>query len=144
MAAGKHGSPEVTITLDDAPGGTGRVITNFVMDLGAAEIDVETIGSDAFGDSWREFTPTGMRSSPAIPVKGFWDDTATTGPHTVFLPVAGDASPQATGRTLVIVFGNSKTFTVETRLTKYRVIGKNGTLTEFEAELQPTGEAVWT
>ncbi len=144
MAAGKHGSSEVTVTYDDAPGGTGRDITQFVMDLGGVEIDVETQSSDSFGDSWREFTPNGMRAIPVIPVKGLWDDTATTGPHTVLNPVAGDASPQASTRTLVIVFGNSKTFTVETRLTKYRVIAKNGALTEFEAEIQPTGSGAWS
>lgn len=144
MAAGPHGSSEVTITYDDGPGGSGQIITNFVMELGGAEIEVELQSSEAFGDSWREHTPTGMRNCPMIPVKGQWNDTATTGPHTVLRPVDGDASPQASTRTLVIVFGNSKTFTVETRLAKYRVLAKNGNLTDFEAEIQPTGAAVWS
>ena len=38
--AGKYGSSSVTITYDDAPGGTGRAITNFVMELGGAKIVV--------------------------------------------------------------------------------------------------------
>jgi hypothetical protein len=142
--AGKYGSADVTVTYDDAPGGTGRAITNFVMELGGAKIVVATQTSHAFGDAWEEHTPTGMRSSPAIPVSGQFDTTATTGPHVVLRPGDGDASPQALTRTLVIVFGDGKTFTVETRLVDYEVKGNNGQLTTFTATLQPTGAAVWS
>jgi hypothetical protein len=142
--AGKYGSPSVTITYDDAPGGTGRAVTNFVMNLGGAKIVVETQSSEAFGDSWKEFSPTGMRSCPDIPVSGLWDTTATTGPHVVFAPAAGDAAPDAATRTLVLVFGDSKTFTVETRLVEYEVVAKNNGLTEFSAVLRPTAAAAWS
>jgi hypothetical protein len=144
MAAGKHGASEITVTYDSAPGGTGQAVHNFIMELGGAEIVVHTTTSHAFGDAWNEHTPTGQRSSPPISVSGHWDDTATSGPHIVFNPVAGDADPNASTRTLVIVFGNARTFTVETRLIRYRVIGQNGDLTKFEAEIQPTGAAVWS
>lgn len=142
--AGKYGSSSVTITYDDAPGGSGQVVTGFVMTLGGAKIVVETESSETFGDAWREFLPTGMRSSPDIPVSGHWDTTATTGPHVVFNPVANDADPNQGSRTLVIVFGDSKTFTVETRLAEYEVAGTVGSLTKFNAVIRPTGAAVWS
>lgn len=142
--AGKYGSADVTITYDDAPGGTGRAITNFVMNLGGVKIVVDLQSSEAFGDAWKEFVPTGVRSVPPIPVSGLWDTTGTTGPHVVLNPVDGDASPNASTRTLVIVFGDSKTFTVETRLADYEVTPSNGKLTEFKATIQPTGSGVWS
>lgn len=143
MSTGKQGSAQVTVTYDDASG-TPRAITNFVMNLGGAEIDVEQQSSEAFGDAWKEFSPTGMRSVPAIPVGGLFDTTATTGPHVVMAPQDADADPNGSTRTLVIVFGDSKTFTVETRLNKYMVQAKNGALTEYTATVQPTGVAAWT
>lgn len=144
MAVGKQSSSDVTITYDDAPGGTPRVITGFIMELGGAEIEVELQSSESFGDAWREHSPTGMRNSPPINMKGDFDTTATTGPHVTLRPVDGDAAPNALTRTLVIVFGDSKTFTVETRLQKYKAQANNGKLTSFEATVQPTGQAVWT
>lgn len=142
--AGKYGSASVTVTYDDAPGGTPRVITNFVMELGGAKIKVETQSSEAFGDAWAEHTPTGKRSSPDIPVSGHFDTTPTTGPHVVLNPGAGDADPNADTRTLVIVFGDGKTFTVETRLVEYEVKASNGQLTAFAAVIRPTGAAAWS
>jgi hypothetical protein len=43
-----------------------------------------------------------------------------------------------------MVFGDSKTMTVETRLVSYEVKGELGKLTQFEAVIQPTGAAVWS
>ena len=139
---GKYGSPSVTITYDDAAGGTGRAVTNFILTMGGVKITANTQPSHAFGDSWEEHTPTGMRKVDPISLTGFWDTTATTGPHVVF--VDPDDGPQDDTRTLVIVFGDSKTFTVETRLISYSVMGKNSQLTEFEAVIQPTGSGTWS
>ena len=142
--AGKYGSKDVTISLADAPGGTPRQIKDFVMELGGAKIVVELQSSEAFGDLWKEYTPTGQRSSPAIPISGNFDTTATTGPHVVFMPTASDADPNSVGRALVLVFGDAKTFTVTVHLNDYEVQGNNGKLTSFTATIQPTGAAVWS
>ena len=142
--AGRYGSKDVTITYDDAPGGSAQTVTGFVMTLGGAKIVVETEDSTSFGDAWKEFVANGMRSVPDIPVSGFWDTTATTGPHAVFRVVDGDADPNGATRTLVLVFGDSKTFTVETRLVEYEVAANNGKLTGFNAVIRPTGAGVWS
>lgn len=143
MPVGRQGSADVTVSLTDS-GGTPRLITDFVMELGAAKIEVKLQRSDAFADLWDEYAPTGRRSSPAIPVSGLFDTTTVTGPHVVLRPVDADALPNATARVLVIVFGDAKTFTVSVRIADYEVQAKNAVLTEFKGTLQPTGAAVWT
>jgi hypothetical protein len=143
MAVGPQGSTSVTISITDS-GGTPRTITGFVMELGGAEIEVELQSSEAFGDLWREFLPTGMRKVSPIPIKGFFDTTATTGPHVTLRPGDSDALPSSTARILVIVFGDSKTFTVSGWLNKYKAQANNGKLSDFESLFQPTGAGVWT
>ena len=140
--AGKYGSSSVTISLEDAPGGTARAVTNFILEMGGVKVTANTEQSNAFGDAWEEHTPTGMRKVDPITLSGFWDTTATTGPHVVF--ITPDSDPNGDGRELVVVFGDGKTFTVDVRLISYNVMGQNGNLTRFEAELLPTGAGAWT
>jgi hypothetical protein len=140
--AGKYGPVDVTISLEDSPGGTARTITNFVLAMGGVKITALTEKSDAFGDAWEEHTPTGKKRVEPLSLSGEWDTTAVTGPHVVF--IAPDDSPQDDGRELVIVFGDSKTFTVDVRLISYEVLGLNEKLTQFVAELLPTGAGVWS
>lgn len=142
--AGKHSSSEITIGYDDSPGGTLRQIENSVLTMSGIKIEAPNQLTHAYGDSWEESTPTGMRKVPAITLTGFFDDTATTGPHTVLRVGDNDVDPNGATRTLVVVFGNSKTFTVETRLQSYEVLGKNGNLTEYASVIQPSGSAAWT
>jgi len=141
--AGKQSSSSVTVTYDDSSYAP-QIITGFIMELGGVEIEMELEPSESFGDIWREKMPTGMWTSPPIGMKGHFDTTATTGPHVVLRPVAADALPGATSRTLVIAFGDGKTFTVETRPNKYKVIANNGKLTAFDMTATPTGAAAWT
>jgi len=142
VLAGKYSSQSITITFDDAPGGTGRIVTGYVQTMSGTKIESVLQASHAFGDSWEEHTPTGMARMAPVTLSGHWDTTATTGPHVVF--VAPDDGPQDDTRTLVMVFGDSKTMTVETRLVSYSVNGVNGNLTQFEAVIQPTGAATWS
>jgi hypothetical protein len=141
MAAGKHGSAEITITYDDSPGGTPRAITGFVLTMGGVKLSSDMEASTAFGVAFEAMLPTGVQKIDQITLTGFFDDTATTGPHVVF--IAPDNSPQAATRTLAIVFGNSKTWTSEGYLVSYNVLGKVANLTEFEAVLQQNSGA-WT
>jgi hypothetical protein len=142
--AGKYGSSAVTVSYDDAPGGSPQAVGGFIMELGGAKIVVETEESDTFGDAWKEYCATGMRSVPDITVGGHWDTTATTGPHVVFRVVDGDADPNGSTRSLIIVFGDGKTFTLETRLAEYEVVAEEGKLQRFNAVIRPSGQAVWS
>lgn len=131
MGAGKHGSSEITIAYDDGPGGSLRTITAFILTMGGIKLTSNMQASTAYGDSIEKKLPTGMSKIDPVTFTGLWDDTPTTGPHAVFL--TPDTSPQATTRTLQIVFGNAKTWLSEGYLESYEVLGKNGNLTEFAA-----------
>src|SRR2546430_175953 len=106
MAAGKHGSSEITISYDDGPGGSLRLITSYVMSMSGIKITSNMQKSTAYGDTIEKMLPTGLSIFAPITIGGLFDDTATFGPHIVF--VAPDTSPQASTRTLTIVIGNSK------------------------------------
>ncbi len=141
MAAGKHGSSEITISYDDGPGGTLRIITPYVTTFGGIKITSNMQTSTVFGAAIETMLPTGMSKLEQITVHGFFDDTATVGPHIVF--IAPDTSPQASTRSLSVVIGNSKTWSSEGYLVSYVVLGKVGALTEYEAVLQQNSGA-WT
>lgn len=142
MAAGKQGSAQVTVSYDDAPGGTLRAVTNHTLEMGGVKIESSMELSNAFGDAWEESTPSGIAKIPPITLGGFFDTTGVTGPHVVFL--TPDTDPNGGTRTLTITWGDSKQFTVETRLVSYEVLGNNGKLTKFSAVIQPTGAGTWS
>lgn len=140
--AGKYGSQSVTIQISDGPGGTLRTITNYVLSMGGVKITSNMEASHAFGDSWEENLPVGMGKLEPMTLEGHWDTTATTGPHVVF--IAPDDGPQDAVRQLVVVFGDSKTMTVNCYLASYEVLAQVGALTRFRAELIFTGQPVWS
>lgn len=137
----KYGSVSISIQFDDGPGGTLRTITPYVTTLGGVKLEAIQQQTNPFGVAWRQHTPTGVSQVPPITFQGFFDDTATVGPHVVF--IAPDDSPADLERTCVIVYGNSKTATMEGRLVSYEVLGKNENLTEYAAVYQPNS-LVWS
>lgn len=137
--AGKYGSSSIAITIDDAPGGSPQTITPYVREIGGIKIEAINQQSNPFGVSFEEHTPVGVKKVGPIPIHGFFNTTATSGPHVVFNPASGDSDPQGATRTFTFTPGDSKTFTAEVRLLSYEILGKNGALTEYEAVIQPTG-----
>ena len=140
--AGKYGPSSVTVTLEDAPGGTARSLTNFILNGISAKDMSEMQETTALGDSWKERTPIGIRDSEDIELEMIWDTTATTGTHAVFLAI--DDGPQDDGRELVIVFGDSKTWTRDVRLAEMEVTASTDSIQMIKAKLVPTGAAVWS
>lgn len=146
-AAGKHGSSEWTFTVDDAQGGTPRIITPYVTTVSGLKITAITQVVTAFGDSWERHSPTGIKKVEPITIGGFFDDTATVGPHVVFLTPDTTLydGTTTTSRTVTILVANTpKTFTVEVVLTAYEVLGKNGNLSEYSASLLPVTSGAWS
>lgn len=143
MAAGFQSSSAVTMSLEDAPGGTARSIGSLVMELGGAKINVGLANSTAFGDAWEKHIPTGMRSVAPVKVSGHFNTTGTTGTHAVLRPTDSDVAPNADGRELILGFGDSKTFTVDVRIADYEVTSVNGKPIGFSGTLQPTGTGTW-
>lgn len=138
----KFGSPSVTVNIDDS-GGTARDVTQYIREMNGIEIEAVTDPTHAFGDSWEEHTGTGLSKISDLQLKGWYDDTATSGPHVVFRTL--DTSPSAATRTVAIAFGGTNgTATYEARCMKYKVTGKVGNLTEFEATMRATGSLAWS
>lgn len=138
---GKYGSNSIAVTYDDA-GGTPRTVTPYILSIGGIKIEAITEQSNPFGSSAEAHTPTGMTRTPDIPIEGHFDTTATSGPHVVF--GAPDSSPQAATRTLTFTPGDGKTFTMESRLVDYEVLGQNGNLTKYKATIRQAGLGAWT
>jgi len=139
----KRTSSEVTVTIDDAPGGTPRIITPYVNTIGGLKRESITQQTNPFGTSTESHTPVGMTKVADIPISGFFDDVATVGPHVVLKPAAGDITPASVGRVLVIVTGGG-TFTITVHLVSYEVLPKNGALTEYVAIVRQKSDGVWS
>ena len=139
---GKYGPADVTLTLEDGPGGTARNLENFVIEGLRIKTTSNMTETTALGDAWEEHTPTGVRKTESISLTLIWDTTGTTGTHAVLTAV--DDGPQDDGRALVAVFGDSKTYTVDVRLVSYEVIAVNDNIQTVVAELLPTGAGVWS
>ena len=140
--AGRYGPASVTVTLEDSPGGTARALTGFILEGIRVKHVSNTVETTALGDADEEHTPTGIRKTESISLTTIWDTTGTTGTHAVLGTI--DDGPQDDGRELVVVFGDSKTFTVDVRLTESEVIAQNSNIQTLVATLLPTGAGVWS
>ena len=139
----KHGPAEVSITIEDSPGGTARDITPYVMTIGGIAVEAITQQTNPFGATSEEHTPIGITRTPDIVIGGIFDDAATVGPHVVFQLAAGDISASSVGRELVITPMTGKTFTINVHLVKYEVMLKRDGLTEYQATVRQAGAGVW-
>ncbi len=133
----KYGSPNLTVTLDDSSG-VARIVTGFVLTIGALEITNQIQKSTAFGDTWEKLLVTGIRSGTPITLTGILDDTANTGTFATMIPTAADAVPGFT-RNLSIGLGGGHTYVATVILTKGAVVPKPNNLHDYSASLQPTG-----
>ena len=132
----KYGSDDVVVQVDDS-GGSLVDISQYVDEIGEVNVSAAVQDSHAMGDTWVEKLATGLKQHEPIELKGFYDDTATTGPHVILY--GNDGSALGATRTLKITFGNSKYFQVEAVITSYKRGITRGELTRFSAVLTPTG-----
>jgi hypothetical protein len=137
----KLSSSGVTITLDDS-GGTPRIVTAFVLALGALKVTQEMAANTAYGDTWIQSIVTGIRKGEKIALSGLVDTTADTGTFATMIPTDADAVPGFT-RTLAVLVGGGKTFTAEVILESGSIEPKVG-LATYSAELQPSGSCAWS
>lgn len=127
----KYGSNSVTVEVDNSSGSLVD-LTEYINSINGMDIEAITEDTTVFGDTWQENTYVGVKKANSIQIKGFYDDTATTGPDAV-LNALGDT------RTFQLTYGNSKSSSVEAIITKYVRIPTVSKLTEFECDLTPTG-----
>lgn len=127
----KYGSNAVTVKIDNSSG-TLTDITAYVTSINGFDIEAITQETTVFGDTWQENAYVGVKKVNSIQIKGFYDDTATTGPDAI-LNSLGDT------RTFQLTYGNSKSSSVEAIIAKYVRTPTVSKLTEFECDLTPTG-----
>jgi len=143
----RFGSDVVTVTIEDAPGGTARIITPYVQTIGGIKVESITQQTNPFGTASEAHSPVGMTRTPDIAIAGFHDDTAVLGPHVVFGTAASwalDIAPASVGRELVILAATGATFTIQVHLVSYEVLPKNGALTEYVALVRQMGAGAWS
>lgn len=140
----KHSPSEVTVTIDDAPGGTPRIITPYVTEIGGLGVESITEQTNPFGVTTESHTPVGITKVADIPISGFFDETATVGPHVVFQIAAADISPASVGRVLVILAATARTFTITVHLVKYEVLLEKDGLTKYQALVRQKSTGVWS
>jgi hypothetical protein len=143
----KSGPTVVTVTIDDAPGGTPRIITPYVDTIGDLELNSITEETNPFGATSKQNTPVGIDETPDIPLEGWFDDTAILGPHVVFGTAASwalDKAPGSVGRVLAILAATGKTFTITVHLVKYAIVLKKDGLTRYKALVRQKSAGVWS
>jgi len=109
--------------------------------MGGLKIEAITQQVNPFGTTAEVPTPVGVYKSIDIPVTGFFDNTATVGPHVVFGTISSTVA--AAARTLAVNTGGG-TFTVECLLVSYEAMSKNNGLTEYAALLRTVAVGVWS
>jgi hypothetical protein len=145
--AGPHGPQEVTVTIDDAPGGTPRVITPYVNTIGEVGLESITQETMPFGTTSGKNTPVGIDRVADIAINGFLDDTAAVGPKAVFFNQTNwnlDKATASVGRVLVILCATAMTFTITVHLVKATLGFKKDGLTEYTALVRQKSAGVWS
>lgn len=141
----KWNSSNIRIQFDRSDATTLTNMSSYITEFNGINIEAMLQESHTFGDSWVEKLFAGLNQIGDVTLKGFYDDTATTGPNAIFNDV-GNVATTGTGlRTLEITWDSvaqaagSRTFTVETIIKAYNRLPSRGGLTMFEAVLTCTG-----
>jgi hypothetical protein len=127
----KYGSKDLVIEFDNSSG-TLVDITQHVTAINGVNIEALLEEGTTYGDSWVEQLFTGVKQLADITVDGFYDDTATTGPHALFNDLGAT-------RTFKVTWGGSKTTSVETIIRNYNRNPVRKELTKYQVTLAPTG-----
>lgn len=128
----KYNSSNLVIEFDSTDGGSLQDMSQYIREMGGVDVNIILQESHSFGDSWVEFLSTGIKKMEKVTLKGFYDDTSSTGPNAVFNSIGST-------RTLKVTWGSTKTTSVETIIESYRRMPQVGSNHMFEVVLQPTG-----
>lgn len=132
----KHGPAEVSVTVEDSPGGTGRVLDHCdsINGLGLESI---TEKANPFGSTAEGNSTVGVTKSPDLTLGGLLTTTALVGTWTVLKQVAGDKAVNSVGRLVTIVAATGATWTGHYHLVKTEPVPVNDKLTRYTALFRP-------
>lgn len=129
----KYGSGSGSISVDDS-GGTPRDLSQYIDTVNGLRVESILVDpSHTFGDTWVERLDTAIKQHADVTIEGWFDDTATSGPHVVLGTTGG------TARTLTYNPGGSNTRNVEVWIRSYEILMTRGEMTRYRAVLAPTG-----
>ena len=129
--AGKHGPDEILIKVDNS-GGTLVDLSPYIDTFNGITKEALTEEDTVFGDANETHGVVGVSRVQPVTLEGWYDDTATTGPHAILNAIGNT-------RSLQITWGNSLTTTVECVITSYARSAARSGSTRFSANLLPTG-----
>lgn len=131
----KYGSPDFKVEVDgtDTTGGNLVDLSAYVDTVNELNIEAMLQEGHGFGKSWVEQLYTGMKKGNDLTLEGFYDDTATTGPHAVL-------NSLGSSRQVKLTWGGSKTSTFAVVIKNYVRKPVRGELTRFSCTLSPSGE----
>ncbi len=138
----KFGSSAIKLFIEATPGGTSYEVTDYILTMGSMKITSATEPSTAFGDSWEETIPAGLKRLEPFELEGHFEQTATSGAHAIFYDV--DDGPSDDGRGFVCQFSSNVNLHTDVRADSYELIGAVGKVTRFKSHLIPTGTVTWT
>lgn len=129
-----YGPDDFAIEIDTTSGGSlSSGFKQYVREINGFKIAALTQESHSFGDTWVEHLFTGIKRAEDVTIKGFYDDTASTGPNVIFAGGVG------TTRSVVLTWGSTKTSSFEAVIISYERLAKIDELTMYEVVLRPTG-----
>ena len=129
--AGKHGPDEIRIDVDNSSGSLVN-LSAYIDTFNGITKEALTEEDTVCGDADETHGAVGVAQVQPVTLEGWYDDTASIGPH-VILNAIGNT------RSLKITWGNSKTTIVEAIIQTYARLPARGGSTRFTATLQPTG-----
>jgi hypothetical protein len=127
-----YGFDDLILEIDGAVGGSLTALTTYCTEVSAFGIEAILEDSHTAGDSWMEKLFTGLKSASEFTVKGFYDDTATTGPDAMLINVGEVLSFKFT-------WGGGKTSAFECINRVYTREPARGAITKYTCTIAPTG-----
>lgn len=127
-----YGFDDLELEIDATVGGSLTSLKAYVNEVSGLDIEAILEESDTAGDSWKERVFTGLKDAKEFTVKGFYDDTASTGPNAMLVGI-GDV------RSFKFTWGGAKTSAFESLIKSYGRYPRRGELTKFQATICPTG-----
>jgi len=126
----KYGSDVVKVEVKDGveEAGTYREVQTDLLDFPGLEKIAETEESHGFGNDWAEVVATGFYRVADITLRGYYDDTASTGTHALFNRIGSRTDVK-------ITWDGTKTTETLMLIKNYRRLPTRGELTKFEAVL---------
>lgn len=134
----KYTSADVIIEFDNSSGSLQNM-SQYITGFSGLSITDELEESHAFSDSWVERITKGTKRLGEITLSGLYDDTASTGPESIFNDLGNYGTTSLNPRTLKITWGSTKTSSVETYIKSYKKSPQAGEITKFEIVLVPFG-----